>query len=84
MAKEINSTSHIFNICRMLDSPLFVFPLFSRPENGGSGAEVVVPVLIILIIVAVVVIVVFYRRNQYGFRDKVRQLYTGIYIFNLR
>lgn len=47
----------------------------------GAGLAVAV-VFILIIVVVVVVLVVFYVTNKFGFREKVQQLNTGIYMFN--
>lgn len=58
-----------------------LFFLLYRSKDGGSsfGAEVAIAVVIILIaiIVMVVVLVVFYKRNQFGFKDKIEPHIKG-------
>ncbi|XP_052713970.1 uncharacterized protein LOC128187594 [Crassostrea angulata] len=55
--------------------------LWNGPKDGGSGTGVGVAVaVVIILIIVVVVMVVFYVRNQFGFKDKVQQRITGIYM----
>ncbi|XP_061196637.1 uncharacterized protein LOC133204911 [Saccostrea echinata] len=53
----------------------------SRPqESGGSGVGGVAAVVValLIIVVVVVVLVVFYRRNLFGFKDKMEPLFDNI------
>lgn len=59
--------------------------LLYRPIDGdaGFGAGLAVAVAFILIIAVVVVILgVLYVKNQFGFRERVQQFNTGIYMFD--
>ncbi|XP_061196635.1 uncharacterized protein LOC133204910 [Saccostrea echinata] len=56
-------------------------PVSGPEESGGSGAGAAVGVvvaLLIIVLVVVVVLVVFYRRNQFGFKDKMGPLFDNI------
>lgn len=58
------------------------FVLFDRSNNSGStvnGVTVIIVPIVLFFILLIVLSVVFYERNQFGFRDKVQKLITGIY-----
>eukprot|EP00105_Crassostrea_gigas_P007511 XP_011421784.1 PREDICTED: uncharacterized protein LOC105324417 [Crassostrea gigas] len=51
-------------------------------NNSGStvnGVTVIIVPIVLFFILLIVLSVVFYERNQFGFRDKVQKLITGIY-----
>ena len=51
-----------------------------RSDEGGSGTGAVVAVILVLLIIciAVVVAVVFYKRNQFGFKDRMQPHIQGL------
>lgn len=51
-----------------------------RSDEGGSGTGAVVAVILVLLIIciAVVVAVVFYKRNQFGFKDRMHPHIEGL------
>lgn len=58
---------------------LFIF-YRSKDEGSATGVTPMTVIVTVIFILIVTVLVVFYKRNQFGFRDKIQQRFTGIYM----